>query len=400
MYFLFRRLRYLVDKQLPGILAQFFFAGVLSVLLTFFIHSIYPLAFLVPAVYRSLFFHEVLVTGVIEEVAKFLCFLSVAHTVHTVREPQDGVIQAAVVGLVFGALENVLYIERYGGLFMLVRPVLSTGGHMIYAAIWGGFYSQAMYSNLQSRDPISYRSAYKGVALVALIHGIYNASVVALGLFVGVCVELVSLALALKIFLRLVDRSPYRVFPLTMAEQAIPVIRRGLYFNPKSSILNRNMGLYRMYRGDYPQAAAHFATSMQRAYDPRRAQFFAAVCELNHVPRPHAERRMRNAWARLTDAQRTKLLAQSGVLLANDPKLLSTVHDFVSRAFEPRNTRPGHEIARDLRKKRAAEKAGRNGRARSPLYDELVARFSAKDRRAMAAKMEGATTGRHDSARS
>ncbi len=384
MYFLFRRLRYLADKQQPGILAQFFFAGAVSVVVTFILHGVYPLPFLVPFIYDSVFFYEVLVTGVIEEFAKFVCFLSVAHTLRTVREPQDGVIQAAVVGLVFGAIENVLYIERYGTLFMLVRPVLTTGGHMVYAAIWGGLYSQALYSNLHSRDPESYRSAYKGVALVALIHGIYNTSVSTLGLLPGILVQLIGLSISVKVFLRLVDRSPYRVFPLSMAKKAIPLIRRGLYFNPKSTILNRNMGLYRMYLGEYPQAASNFVRSMKRAYDARRSQFFTAVCELDHVPRPHAERRMLNAWARLTDEQREKLLRQLTELLANDSELLEKVFEFINRAFKLRDYRPAHEIARELRRKRAEQKAGRG---RSPVYDELVARLSAKERREMAARI-------------
>lgn len=394
MYFLFRRLRYLADKQQPEILAQFFFAGALSIVVTYILHGVYPLPFLVPFIYDSEFFYQVLVTGVIEEFAKFVCFLSVAHTLRTVREPQDGVIQAAVVGLVFGAIENVLYIERYGTLFMLVRPVLSTGGHMTYAAIWGGLYSQALYSNLQSRDPESYRSAYKGVALAAFIHGIYNTSVMTLGLLPGVLVKVVGLAISLKIFLQLVDQSPYRVFPLSMAQKAIPLIRRGLYFNPKSTILNRNMGLYRMYLGEYPQAASNFVQSMKRAYDPRRAQFFAAVCELNHVPRPHAERRMRNAWARLTDDQREKLLGQLSEILANDSELLDKVYEFINRAFKVRGHRPAHEIARELRRKRAAEKAARRGGAGSPVYDELVSRLSAKERREMWQRIRGEIAGR------
>jgi RsiW-degrading membrane proteinase PrsW (M82 family) len=384
MYFLFRRLRYLADKQQPGILAQFFFAGALSIVVTIILHGVYPLPFLVPFIYDSEFFYQVLVTGVIEEFAKFVCFLSVAHTLRTVREPQDGVIQAAVVGLVFGAIENVTYIERYRSLYMAIRPVLTTGGHMVYAAIWGGLYSQALYSNLQSRDPESYRSAYKGVALVALIHGIYNTSVGTLGLMAGLAVDAVALTISAKIFLQLVDQSPYRVFPLSMAKKAIPLIRRGLYFNPKSTILNRNMGLYRMYLGEYPQAASNFVQSMKRAYDPRRAQFFTAVCELNHIPRPHAERRMRTAWARLTDDQREKLLGQLSELLANDSELLEKVYDFVNRAFKLRGHRPAHEIARELRRKRAEQKAGRG---RSPVYDELVSRLSAKERREMAGRI-------------
>ncbi len=275
LLFLSTRLRYIADKQEAGALAVFFFAGSASVMVTLIILAIYPLTWLVPFVHQNVLFYHVLVTGVVEEVAKFLCFLAVAHTLNTVKEPQDGVIQGAVVGLAFGAIENVLYIEHFRTAFMFVRPLLTTGGHAIYGAIWGGFYSAALYSNIHSKDPRSYRLAVGGVALVALIHGLYNASL-SLSFFLGVLTNLIALAISIRVFLALVDHSPYRLFPLSQAEKALASIRKGLYFNPKSAILNRNIGLYLMYLGSYRAAAEHLSKSVPRLYDPRPVRGWSA----------------------------------------------------------------------------------------------------------------------------
>lgn len=384
LLFLSTRLRYIADKQSAGELAVFFFAGSASVFVTMILRGIYPLAWFVPFVHDNVLFYHVLITGVVEEAAKFLCFIAVAHALHTVKEPQDGVIQGAVVGLAFGALENVLYIDHYGSLFMFVRPILATGGHVIYGAIWGGFYSAALYSNIHSKDPASYRLAVGGVALVAVIHGLYNASL-SLSFLLGVLLDLVALTISIKVFLRLVDHSPYRLFPLEKAREAVESIRKGLYLNPKSAILNRNIGLYLMYIGRCRAAAAHLSKAVPRLFDPRRARFFAAVCELPHVPESHALRRLRSTWSQLSDDQRRKLLRQLEQLLERDPELLQRIYEFINSAFKTRDWKPAHELARELRLRKAERRS--KARGRSPIYEELVSSLSRDEIRHIAARI-------------
>ena len=389
LLFLSSRLRYIADKQSAGELALFFFAGSAGIFVTMILRGIYPLAWFVPFVHDNVLFYHALVTGVVEEAAKFLCFIAVAHSLNTVKEPQDGVIQGAVVGLAFATLENILYIEQYRSLFMLIRPILATGGHVVYGAIWGGFYSAALYSNIHSKDPASYRLAVGGVALVALIHGLYNASL-SLSFYLGVLIDLVALMISIKIFLRLVDHSPYRLFPLEKASEAAESIRKGLYLNPKSAILNRNMGLYLMCIGRYRAAAAHLSKAVPRLYDPRRARFFAAVCELPHVPQPHALRRLRITWSQLSDDQRRKLLRQLEQLLERDQELIQRIYDFIDSAFKPRPWKPAHELARELRLRKAERRS--KARGGSPIYEELVTSLTREERRRMVTRVASRTS--------
>jgi RsiW-degrading membrane proteinase PrsW (M82 family) len=51
-----------------------------------------------------MFPYHILVTGPVEETAKFFCFLMVVHAVPAVKEPQDGVLIGAAVGMGFGTL--------------------------------------------------------------------------------------------------------------------------------------------------------------------------------------------------------------------------------------------------------------------------------------------------------
>ena len=197
--FLGGKLRYVTDKQSAGVIGAFFMAGVVSVVVTFILHELYPLPWLVQSIYETNFWYHVLVTGVLEETAKFICFFMIAHYLSTVKEPQDGVLQGAAVGLGFATIENILYITWYPEIFIAIRPLLSSGGHMLYGAVWGGLYSTAAWSNAHSDDPGSYRLAVAGVVLMAVFHGLYN-SVVVFGLVPGIIVKGIILAIASRCF--------------------------------------------------------------------------------------------------------------------------------------------------------------------------------------------------------
>ncbi|MFP4427217.1 MAG: PrsW family glutamic-type intramembrane protease, partial [Spirochaetaceae bacterium] len=235
-------------------------------------------------------------TGVVEEWAKWLCFIMAVHGGGTIKEPQDGILQAAAVGLGFGTVENIAYIARYPGLWIAIRPFVATGGHMIYAAFWGGFYSAAVYSNVQGRDPQAYRLAVGSVFLVALIHGSYNA-LLSVSFTLALLPDVVLLVASVAVFLHMVRRSPYRRFELSEAGEAIAALETGLAFNRKSTILNRRMGLYRMYRGEYTRAASYFARAIPRAKQPTSLRFFKAVCEYAHLGGTVGKNALRKAWA-------------------------------------------------------------------------------------------------------
>lgn len=382
--FLHSRLEYLWDKQNSGVLTLFFLAGVFSTVLFWIFDALYIFRYFVPFFYANDFTYHIFITGVVEEGTKFFCFILVAHSVKSIKEPQDGVILGAMVGLAFGVVENWIYFSNYREWGMLLRPILATPGHAIYGGIWGGMYSAAVYSNYFSQDRSSYRLAWLGFFISAVVHGVYN-GILQWGIVAGIAVDIVALSMAIYIFLRLIDSSPYRKFPLSQAGEAVKNIQRGLFFNPKSSLLNRNMGLYLMYLGKYRRAAEHLAKSMPRANDSRRARFFAAVCELPIVPEYHARRRLRIAWSRLSDGQRVKLLKQLDLFLKHDPQLLKQVHDFIDSAFQSRDWMPPHKLARELRRRKAER---RSGIYRSPVFEEIADKMNPEERRRLAKRLQ------------
>jgi RsiW-degrading membrane proteinase PrsW (M82 family) len=381
--FLSSRIRHVVDKQDPTILFLAFLAGLFSVVVTYLIHFAYPLSWIAESGYGYVFPFHFLVTGPVEETAKFLCFVLLVSTVPAVKEPQDGVLIGAAVGMGFATIENITYFAAYSGWAVALRPIICTGGHMIYGGIWGGMYYSALYSNIHSRDPHAYRLAVGAVALGALIHGLYN-SLPWIGLMV--LVNLAALFLAVRVFLFLVERSPYRSYSLEQAELAIPSIRRGLFFNPNSAILNRRVALYLMYLGRYREAARHLKRSLPRSNLREMPWFYCAVCEYAFVPTDHAQAGLRKRWGRLRDAQRSRALADLRRLLANDTRLQTEVHAFLGSALKPRHKLDGEALAMELRRRKAQRKLKRPG----PKLPKSIAELSEEQRSRLAWKLRAA----------
>jgi hypothetical protein len=340
-------------------------------------HWIHPAVWFFPGIYRSNFPYQILVTGVVEEWAKWLCFIMAVHGGGTIKEPQDGILQAAAVGLGFGTVENIAYIARYPELSIAIRPILTTGGHMIYAAFWGAFYSAAVYSNVQGRDPQAYRLAVASVFVVAIVHGTYNALLsTPLPFVVALLPDALLLVLSIAIFLRMVRRSPYRRYTFAQAEEAIGSLETGLAFNRKSTILNRRMGLFRMYRGEYHRAAASFGRAIARAKEPTSLRFFKAVCEYAHIGGGVGKNALRKAWALLDDRRRRRLLKELEKVLLEDQELLESVRSFLSTPFTDRRGKQGIALAKELKQRKARQR-----RDYSPTIRELVADLSEEERR-------------------
>ena len=384
--FLSRHLHHTIDKQSQGILWWFFGAGVFSVMLTWILHAVYPVPWLVRYVYESDLIYGIFVTGVVEETAKWFCFILVAHFIGTVKEPQDGVLQGAAVGLGFATIENIDYIMTYPELFIAVRPVLCTGGHMLYGAVWGGLYAAAQWSNARSYDPGSYRVAFYGVLFMAAFHGTYN-TVVVNGILFGILVKSVILFISLVLFFHLLKRSPYRVYPLRRADTAVAALERGLFFNRKSPILNRRLGIYLMYKGRYKQAAKHFSRAVPRTRDRLSVRFFSAVCGFVYLTGHHAKKDLKRAWGRLSDKRREKLLSQVRILLKHDPELLEKIEEFLASAFTERRGKQGYALAREL-KRRKAER--RYGPEPGPVLEELTRELTAEERKALLRQLKTA----------
>lgn len=380
-----RRVTYRRDKRNQHVLLAFVVAGTVSMALTLVLYKFYPDGLRALFEPRDITYHT-LVVGVVEEGAKFLAFLLAVRAGADFKEPQDGVLQAAVVGLTFGTIENIGYINSFDSWFMWVRPVFNTPAHATYCAVWGAIFSRAIYANSVGADRGAPRNAWVGIPLMAIFHGLYNTTV-SFFLPAGVLVTAIGLLIAIALYHTVVELSPYRTYPLSQAKTAVESLKRGLAFNRRSPILNRNMGLYLMNLGQYKAAAKHLRASVPRSKDPRRAQFLAACCEQTFLPSHFARRSLRIAWARLADAQRTKYLRQLDELVADRDGIRETVNAFIAGAFGTRNDRDTREIARDIKLRRIEKKYRRAGER----VEHLVGGMTDEERDRLRRRLAGPT---------
>jgi len=116
------------------------------------------------------------VIGPLEEVFKLLAALALFYH-PAFDEPIDGLVYATAASLGFATIENLWrFAERGANLFSLeglqlfiLRGVLSTLGHVLFAASWG--YALGC-SRLLGR--LSWRLLGGGLALAALAHGLFD----------------------------------------------------------------------------------------------------------------------------------------------------------------------------------------------------------------------------------
>jgi RsiW-degrading membrane proteinase PrsW (M82 family) len=127
----------------------------------------------------GLFFYSILVIGVVEELVKFVPFWLIGMRLHHFDEPIDGIIYASFVALGFATYENFHYLQFLDGPEAVGRAFASPLVHVMFASIWGYACSSAQ---MQGRPLLP--AAVTGLAIAALVHGIYDFVTIGLTLWV------------------------------------------------------------------------------------------------------------------------------------------------------------------------------------------------------------------------
>ena len=113
--------------------------------------------------------HSILVTGLTEELCKFLPFLLIVRKFREFDETIDGVIYAAVIALGFASYENMYYLRDMAGFEMFGRAFASPLTHTIFSSLWG-FAVGSAYLKGKSL----WRAGLTGLSAAAVLHGVFN----------------------------------------------------------------------------------------------------------------------------------------------------------------------------------------------------------------------------------
>jgi RsiW-degrading membrane proteinase PrsW (M82 family) len=235
--------------------AGFFLLGMLSVVPTEILYRVYPveLVFLGLPLFDDLVYN-LCVVGPIEELAKFLVFFLLVSRFRTIREPADGVYQAAAVGLGFAIVENLTYGFGYGPGIALLRSFVTPLAHMSYAALWGFAYASRVWGrqHTSARDRVAVLIA---VFPAAFVHGLSN--------FLGnfgpaiLVFDALWIAAALVVLKYLRAESPFAARDLRRPGEALGSIGASLVHDPANLHLHLRAAHFRLRMGDPAGAVGH-----------------------------------------------------------------------------------------------------------------------------------------------
>lgn len=269
-------------KKNKRYLRMFFGFGILSIPLVLILSGIVE-PILRPFTGGSTLIEQIFLVGLVEETGKFLVFFLIAGSSAAIREPRDGVLHAASVGLAFAVVENVVY-SVYGIDTLLLRSVLTTTGHMSYASIWGAAAGVYLYNRRAPGTGYSFSIVIGAVITSALIHGLYNSFLDAGIPALALILDAGSLFLALKILSYMKQTSPFAHIPLSRYREAIPLLNAALASNPNNFYIHKRLALYCIRAGRDQEAAA--CLQRARVIEPRElsARFYLELLRYLFLP--------------------------------------------------------------------------------------------------------------------
>jgi len=117
----------------------------------------------------GLLLYSIGISGMVEELFKFLPFLLFVIRFPSFDEKTDGILYACFIALGFASLENSRILPHLEGFELVGRALASPLTHTIFSSIWGYTVGMATIS----RRPLL-RPALIGLLLAALCHGLFN----------------------------------------------------------------------------------------------------------------------------------------------------------------------------------------------------------------------------------
>jgi RsiW-degrading membrane proteinase PrsW (M82 family) len=304
--------RYGGHKNSGQTLFAFYVAGIGSAVLVLFLYPVLDLLVLPGTTPAGMFAYDVFAAGPLEETAKFLAFFFFSLALRSIREPADGMLQAASTALGFASIENIFYAQSYGLLNLLIRSVLCIAGHMVYAGICGLCF--AVLTCYRFGDKKGFRFALVPAALLAagMIHGIYNFILEIQVTAMAVLLTALLLIWSYMLLRLLLTLSPFRPFSLGEHREAIPALRDGLAVNSRSFVLNQRLACFYLYRGEYDRALPHLNRCLRASYGGAYFKCLkGAALMLGADPRL-GQRLLREGWRRLGPRRRQVLVSNFG----------------------------------------------------------------------------------------
>lgn len=163
---------YLKDKherEPLGLLLLSFFYGALSVIVTLLISMPLEVILINKQSAAELFADAFFKVALVEEFSKFIFIRFILFRNKNFNEPFDGIVYAAMVGMGFATLENILYVYQYGIPTGIMRMFTAVPAHGCFAILMGYYLGRAKFTHQR-------KLYYSLLALISatVFHGLYD----------------------------------------------------------------------------------------------------------------------------------------------------------------------------------------------------------------------------------
>lgn len=182
---------YLKDKHerepLSLLLISFLY-GALSVVVTLIISLPLEIIMINKQSAAELFADAFFKVALVEEFSKFIFIRFILFRNKNFNEPFDGIVYAAMVGMGFATLENILYVYQYGIPTGILRMFTAVPAHACFAILMGYYLGRAKfihnkklyYSLLALISATVFHGAYDYFLFITFVPGIWIGAAVSL----------------------------------------------------------------------------------------------------------------------------------------------------------------------------------------------------------------------------
>jgi len=237
-------------------LSRFFFAGLLTLPLLYLVTWIWLPAYLPETGYvlMDTLFFDIFITGATEEICKFFIFWLFAESWKSIKEPKDGLVQAACVALAFASIENFVYMFRYSPEVLLYRAFFTTAGHIGYTAMSGWAWAKIRGRLAESEQKHALRFSAGYIFAASVLHGLHN-SFANYGQYLPMMLcNLTAIFLTLFLLQDAEESSPLRRFTLWDWMEASRRLTARSKKDPHDWVSRQRAGIYLIYGGNYRAA--------------------------------------------------------------------------------------------------------------------------------------------------
>ena len=172
------------EKEPFWLLVILFFAGMSTVLSAWLLETVGQLILEAAMPYGSVLkniLEAMIIVGPAEELGKFLVLWLITWKNKHFNYSYDAFVYAVFVSLGFAAIENVGYVAMSGIGTALMRMFTAVPGHACFAVFMGLFYSKAKYASLTNKKGKSIVLLLLAYLIPSVVHGIYDAILMAGG---------------------------------------------------------------------------------------------------------------------------------------------------------------------------------------------------------------------------